>query len=217
MQAPVFIVLGLPHHGKTAARKILSELTFLKGESTSTVIYRFLALRRKVTVESLLAQPKEILRPELIEAGDYLVGKLDRILAPADDPEIEKVVYRIPSALVRTLYLNGFNIIDGVRRKEELTDTIRHLHWNGIRTLVLWIENPAEPRIADNTEVTREDADEVVLNLGTLDDLKAKLKEILEKHFGKQPDKPTPLPVYDSPEAAAAAHKLAPDKNVAEL
>ncbi len=218
MQPPVIVVIGPPQHGKTQARRILSELTFLKGESTSTIIYHFLANRRKVSVQSLQQQPKELLRPELIEAGDFLVGKIDKIFTPAEDPEIDGIVYRIPSGLIRTLYMSGYNIIDGVRRKTELTEAVDRLAWNGVKTLVIWIERSGVETIADNTELTQADAHEVVRNDGTPEDLRAALKVVLEKHFGKQDEKPEPIPVFDSPEAAvAAANAPTPGKNVNEL
>lgn len=198
MQTPVIIVIGPPHHGKTEARKALAELTFQKGESTSTVIYHFLAARRKQDVKELHALPKDDIRPELIEAGDFMVGKINEIKLAAENPEVDQSVYRIPSALVRTLYLNGYNIIDGVRRRPELQDSIRHLEWNGVRTLVLWIERPGADTVQDNTELTQADAHEVVYNDGTLEDLKVKLKAVLEKYFGKQPEKHDPLPVFDN-------------------
>lgn len=220
MNAPVIIVIGPPHHGKTEARKILSELTFLKGESTSTIIYNFLAHRRKVELADLLKVPKEDIRPELIEAGDFLVGKIDTIALDAVDPEIDKLVYRIPSALIRTLYMSGYNVIDGVRRKTELKEAVDHLNWNGVRSVIIWIERPGADTIQDNTELTQQDATDVVFNDGTLEDLKANLKLVLEKHFGKQDEKPAPIPVFDSPAAAAAAQdtpKLAPGSRTSEL
>ncbi len=210
MQPPVIIVIGPPHHGKTEARKILAELTFLKGESTSTIIYSFLAHRRKMDIVELQKTPKELLRPELIEAGDYLVGKIDRIALDAVDPEIDSLVYRIPSALIRTLYLSGFNVIDGVRRKTELKDAVDHLTWNGVRSVVIWIERPGVEKIVDNTELTQEDATDVVYNDGTLDDLKTQLKLVLEKHFGKQDEKPQPIPIFDSEGDAVEANGGAP-------
>ena len=217
MQAPVFIVIGPPGHGKSAARKILAELTFLRGDSCSTIIYAFLAHRRKVTKESLYEIPKEQLRPDLIEAGNFLVGAIDTIAAPPEDPEIDRIVYRIPSALIRTLYMSGVNIIDGVRRKSELVHAIDHLTWNGVRSVVIWIERPGADLIKDNTDLTSADATDIVMNDGTLDELKAQLKLVVEKHFGKQDGKPKPIPVFDSPEEAFAEAETVAAKPVSEL
>ncbi len=198
MQAPAIIVIGPPHHGKTEARKILSELTFSKGESTSTAIYSFLAHRSKTPLADLQKIPKEDFRAQLIEAGDFLVGAIDKILLPAVDETIDASVYRVPSTLVRTLYMAGYNVIDGVRRKAELQDAIKHLEWNGVRTVVIWIERPGGDQISDNTELTSADATDIVINDGTLDDLRAKLKDVLERHFGKQPDKPDKIQIFDN-------------------
>jgi len=199
LQPPVIFVIGPPHHGKTETRKLFSELTYLKGDSTSNVIYRFLALRRQVSVEELHRIPKEELRPLLIEAGDFMVGARSAIAEVPVNKEIDDILYRIPSALIRTLYMNGYNIIDGVRRKSELSDARKHLEWNGVRHLTIWVERPGLPTVADNTELTHEEADEVLINDGSLDDLRAKAKAILEKHFGVQDETPAPIPIIDVP------------------
>lgn len=179
----------------------------MKGESTSTVIYNFLATRRKTTISDLRALPKEEFRAELIEAGDYLVGALDTLKAPPLDDALDKIVWRMPSTLVRTLYMAGYNVVDGVRRHEELTHTISHLAWNGVRALTLWIEKPDGPKIPDNTELTAADADEAVLNDGTLEQLREKLQAVLVKRFGPQPDQNKPIDIFaeeDLPRAPAA-------------
>jgi hypothetical protein len=134
----------------------------------------------------------------LIEAGDFIVGARDSFNEPAVDPKIDEVLLRVPSSLVRTLYVSGYNVIDGVRRKLELTDAVKHLTWNGVRSVVIWIERPGTPVVADNTEVTSADATDIVLNDGTLEDLRAQLKLVLERHFGPQDEKPAPIPVFDS-------------------
>lgn len=211
MQAPCFIIIGPPHHGKTELRKIVSEITSLKGESTSEVIYSFLAHRRKVPVADLKAIPKEVLRPELIEAGDFLVGLKESLAAPAIDPEIDQIVYRVPSALIRTLYVSGFNVIDGVRRRQELTDAINHLTWNGVRSVVIWVTRPGAETVADNTELTAADATDIIFNDGTLEDLRAQALAIIEKHFGKQDKLDAPIPTFESAEEAVAAHSAPAD------
>lgn len=213
MQTPVIFLVGPPHHGKTEARKLLSEITLQKGESTSTIIYHFLAARRGVSVESLKQLPKEELRPALIEAGDFIVGDVSTIIEPAANTEIDAQLYRIPSSLVRTLYMSGYNIIDGVRRKKELSEAIVHLEWNGVRALTFWIERPGTPVVQDNTELTKEDADETILNDGSLAELKVKLFTTLEKYFGKQDELQTPVPIIQEKDlgaiVAAAQEKAA--------
>lgn len=197
MQPPVFFVVGPVGHGKSTAREILSKATYLKGASCSDVIYRFLAVRRNTTVEELRKIPKEELRPALVEAGDFMVGRIGKIEEVAANAEIDQSLYRIPSLLIRTLYLNGNNVIDGVRRRLELVDAIGHLEWNGIRALTIYVEDPRKPQIADNSEDLKDLSDERILNDGTPEELEIKLRAILEKHFGKQDETPAPMEVAE--------------------
>lgn len=204
MQTPVIFVIGPPGHGKTTARQLLAKLTSQRGESTSTVILQFLALRRGLKPDALKALPKEEIRAALIEAGDFMVGKIDKITeAPVNDT-LDHALYRIPSGLVRTLYMNGANIIDGVRRISELGHAIDHLEWNGVRSITIWIEKSGGPVIPDNTELTALHADETVFNDGTPEDLEKKLYDVLCKYFGDQDDTKKEIPVAASPAEAVA-------------
>lgn len=192
MQTPVFFFVGPVGHGKTTAREIVSKITHLSGASCSDVIYRFLAIRRGVSVESLRALPKEDLRPALIEAGDYLCGQIGELKEVAVDSRIEKDVWRIPSALIRLLYLNGHNSIDGVRRRLELTHAIQHLEWNGVPSIVIHVSDPRKPIIKDNSEDLSDLAELKIVNDGTVEDLEAKLRAFIEKRFGPQEDPSVP-------------------------
>lgn len=198
---PVIFLVGAAGHGKTTARNLLCKLTHLKGGSCSDVIYAFLAFRKNVSQESLRQLPKESFRAQLIEAGDFMVGYIDTLREPpsAEAGEVDGQLYRIPSALIRTLYQNGYNIIDGVRRHKELQEAISHLDWNGIRSLVLKVERPGVPGISDNAENVDQFVNERVENDGTLEKLEAKLKAVLEKHFGVQPTEHPPIPIVDLP------------------
>lgn len=198
---PVIFLVGAAGHGKTTARNLLCKLTHLKGGSCSDVIYAFLAFRKNVSQESLRQLPKEAFRAQLIEAGDFMVGRLDTLKeAPSEEgKEVDGQLYRIPSALIRTLYQNGYNIIDGVRRHNELGEAISHLDWNGIRSLVIHVSRPGIPAIADNAEDVLQFVNERVENDGTLDELETKLKAVLEKHFGAQPTEHPPIPIVDLP------------------
>lgn len=215
MQTPVIFVIGPPGHGKTAARKILAELTKQKGESTSTVILQFLAIRRGLEPHALKDAPKEEIRPDLIEAGDFMVGAIEKMSAPAakDRELIDGSLYRVPSALVRTLYLNGVNIIDGVRRVGELTHAKEHLDWNGVRSVTIWIEKSQGPVIPDNTELTALHADETIMNDDSLEDLQKKLLDnVLVKYFGEQTDLDKAVAVSPTPGAAIDAAAAAGGK-----
>ena len=197
MQTPVIFVLSKPHHGKTEARKYLSEVTSLKGGSCSDCIDHFLAARKNISVETWRQTPKEERRPQQIEAGDFIVGTINSIKEPAQNTELDDAMYRVPSALIRQFYLTGHNVIDGVRRKTELSDARKHLDWNGVRSLVIWIERPGYPSPADNTQVEASDCDDVVVNDGTIEDLKVKLFACLVKHYGPQDEIRKPIPVVD--------------------
>lgn len=204
MQAPVIFVVGPVGHGKTTCREILSRITHLKGGSCSDVIYAVLAARRGVSVQSLREVPKEELRPTLIEVGDWLCGQIGQLAEVAAKPEIDETVYRAPSALIRTLYLNGYNVIDGVRRKLELQHAKEHLEWNGVRTVVIHVSDPRKPLIADNSEDLTPLADNAIVNDGTPEELEQKLLDILDQHF--------PGAVQRTPPAAPAEPAPAPQE-----
>lgn len=188
-QPPVFFVVGPPTHGKTTTREILARLTRLKGGSCSDVIYAFLAARHNTTVEKLREIPKEDLRPRLIAAGDFLCG-MDGPMDAAEKPEVDQEVFRHPSALIRTLYMNGYNVIDGVRRRLELQHAKDRLDWCGVEQLTIHIVDPRKPVPQDNSEDLSDLADEKILNDGTPEELEAKLKAILERRY---PAKPMPV------------------------
>jgi hypothetical protein len=189
MQPPVIFLIGQPQHGKSVARSIVCKLTGLKGASCSDVICGFLAERRGVSYESIRSLPKEQTRAEFVTAGDWLCGMDVVLKEKAKDETVDADMFRVPSALVRTLYHAGYNVIDGVRRALELEESFKHLHWNGIRTLTIWIERPNGPVVVDNTTIKKEQADEVVLNDGSEADLVEKLHAVLLKYFPPPPKK----------------------------
>lgn len=181
---PVILVCGPAGHGKTTAREILCKLTALKGGSCSDVIFSYLALLRGTTVEELRKLDKEELRPELVKVGNWLCGDIGD-LEEAKSPDAPKAsdIYRVPSTLIRTLYHNNRNVIDGVRRTLELKHAVEHLEWNGIRVLSIFITNPNGPAIPDNTEDLSSLCDEQVVNDGTVEELEKKLIEVLVRRF----------------------------------
>ncbi len=183
MNAPCIFVIGPVGHGKTTAREILARLTHLKGGSCSDVIYAVLAARRQVSVESLKQIPKEELRPALIELGDFLCGQVGTLAELPVNADIDSTLYRSPSGLIRTLYMNGYNVIDGVRRRLELQDAKQHLDWNGVRQVVIHVFDPRKPIIKDNSEDLKDLADNCIINDGTVNDLEIKLLAVLDQHF----------------------------------
>jgi hypothetical protein len=186
MQTPVFFIVGPVGHGKSTAREILSQLTHLKGGSCSDVIYGCLARRRNVSVDTLRQIPKEELRPTLIALGDFICGSGPKLAEDPADIAFDDAVFRHPSALIRMLYLNGYNVIDGVRRKAELEHARAQLDWNGVRSFVVHVHDPRKALIADNSEDLTEFADLKIVNEGTVEELEVKLKTWLEELFGKQ-------------------------------
>lgn len=196
MQMPVIFLIGPVQHGKSTARRLVSELTGLRGASCSDVIYALLALRKGVPETELRKIPKETLRPELIEFGNWLCGETEGLKeVPVDKTIDSEIDYRVPSAIIRTLYHAGVHVIDGARRSLELDQARAHLQWNGVRSLVIWVEKTGGPKIKDSTTVKKEQADHVVKNDGTEEELKARLKEILVKEFPPPEQAPRAEPV----------------------
>ena len=120
--------------------------------------------------------------------GDWMTGGTELLeLPPPKDDKLDKEMkeqfWRMPSALVRVLFHHGVRVIDGVRRPLELDNSRSVLQWFNIHTFVIWIEDPRKPHVKDNTTITKEHADAVILNDGTKDDLEKKIVDCLHKHL----------------------------------
>lgn len=164
MGQPVFIIIGHPQNGKTEVGKALEQLTGLPRGSTSDTIYESLAQNSGVPVDVLRSIPKEELRPQLIAEGDRL--------AAADI-----------TSLAWPLIAKGVRIIDGVRRKAELTAIKMRCGMNDFKPVIWWIQRvPIVSRIKDNTEVISTDAQAVFINDGkTVEELKHKVERWLRR------------------------------------
>ena len=155
-----FLVMGPPQHGKSTTANILSVRIQGRFGSTSSIVYEELAHELNTSVEALRRIPKEELRPELVRKGNDLCSIN-------------------PSHLVEALIDRDFNIIDGVRRLRELKKTEVLFQELGVKLHKLWIFNPKGPTIQDNTEITEDLADHIIINSGTLAELEAKVLNLL--------------------------------------
>ncbi len=205
---PLIFVLGPAGHGKTTVREMIQEKLGVPGDSTSNVLYAFLALLTGKTEDELHALPKEELRPRLIELGDWFTMHRDDISpelramfsegeAAQHLDEMGKRV-RDPAALVRMLFLAGARVYDGVRRVREFRTALHHLVWCGYVPVVVWVENSLKEKNAnDNLTLTKELVHPtfVIQNEGTLDDLELEVEKILEKLGWK----PVVVPAADEP------------------
>lgn len=181
---PIVFFIGPPTHGKTTARKMFCERTGLSGHSCSEVIVAHIARHRGVPVSALAAEDKEKLRPLLIEVGNYLCGDIGKLTLLEKPEDFEAVGYfRSPSALIRTLIMSGDHVVDGVRRRLELEEAKKHLAWLGRRVVVVWVETPGKSTVKDNTELTAADADVVMVNDGTVEDLTRKVEALVKQLF----------------------------------
>lgn len=152
----VYALAGYPGHGKTTISKALERATSLPRGSTSDIIYPALAEEMVANGEASCAasalaelkiRPKEEIRSRLVATGDRLT-KSD------------------PSYLLRTLVKDhGCRAVDGVRRVEEFREARQLLEKEGLFIVLFWIKRSPEPaRIYDNTTLTEEDADAVIIN-----------------------------------------------------
>jgi len=154
MNSLIFIITGLPGHGKTTLAATLACAFDLKMGSTSDPIFQLLAQRLASNTgmgldeaeQILRTANKEILRPTLVRYGNQMV-------------------LGDPSALVQMLIARDCRIIDGVRRKQELNEALKYIVEQGFTPVVIWVQRmPPPERIHDNTEVCGLDADHVVTN-----------------------------------------------------
>jgi len=214
-QPPLIVFIGPSGHGKSTARKLFCELVpHFKGASCSDVVYALLSQHLGVTETELRATDKEELRPKLVEFGDYLC-------AARHDLELTKTatgprpdLYRGPSALVRVLFHAGVRVVDGIRRRLELQEVRERMEWFGIRTLVIWIEDPRKPEIGgDNLSLTKDDAEWVILNDGTPAELREKIKAWIASVDGKPQAAKTPEPApKPAPSPAEVVKKITTSK-----
>jgi hypothetical protein len=154
------LIIGNKLHGKTTLANFMVEaLGDAEGYSTSSYLVYRLSLIHGVSEEEILKE-KEKYRPELIELGNAMcdadAGCLVSICLWSSSKE--------------------FILVDGVRRVSEY-DRIKD--WFD---LVLWVDRPGQAGGLDNLELEEKHADRVVLNDGSLEDLK-KVAENISKEI----------------------------------
>jgi hypothetical protein len=154
--------MGKPRVGKSTVATILGDLLQLKWGDTSDVIYKTIATRKGTTVDKLKEIPKEELRPELIEVGNYLCDQS-------------------PIALSYGLIKGGTSIVCGIRRKKEFNCLLTKLEALQVPYTTIFVKNKNVPDIKDNLEVTEDDCSIVINNDSGLSDLKNDLVYIFKK------------------------------------
>ena len=143
---------GIPHEGNYSSFLGVQEKR-LKQESSEEQ-----AQQRTIARERALDHDRY--RAELVALGDEMAerGELPGVLC------VEA----------------GFRVIDGIRREHELAATRDAARAKGWRTLILCVERPGQQR-TDNTEAEalRRAADLMLLNDGSLDDLRRRVDAAL--------------------------------------
>lgn len=167
---PVYLIIGLPRHGKTEVGKAIADVLKCGRGSTSTAVYWGLAYEWSHTLgidvltafTQLVATPKEQLRPDLVRVGNAMCEKN-------------------PAALSLWLVDNGNYVIDGIRRRSELDYTRKVLAERGHKVEVWWVyRTPPPERIEDNTEVQWTDAEVNFSNhFQTVEELQAAVRKFL--------------------------------------
>ena len=152
MKEIVFLIIGPARAGKTTFANFLSETTGLKATGTSQVVYEIIAAARDCTVEDLLQIPKEELRPTLIKTADYIC-------------DIH------PDTLSLKLLNDGYRIIDGIRRQEELGFLRCQPNYD---VFTIYIDRDPQYTVPDNFDIKKEWANQIIENDGSIQDLKEK-------------------------------------------
>ena len=131
------LIAGLPRHGKTHVSDLIAKWTCLASANTSDLIAEEV---RKVFI-GLDMSNKEDVRDAFIRTGDDMCR-------------------HDPAAILKTLHGRGYRVIAGVRKPAELR---AFLNWNP-KTFVLWVDRPGHPTVKDNTLLTPDYCDTVLIN-----------------------------------------------------
>ena len=165
MQQPlaVLIVALAPQSGKSTVAALVAERLGTPWRASSAPVIERLEGELGLapgTIARERALDHDRYRAELVALGDEMAerGELPGVLC------VEA----------------GFRVIDGIRREHELAATRDAARAKGWRTLILCVERPGQ-QLTDNTEAEalRRAADLMLLNDGSLDDLRRRVDAAL--------------------------------------
>lgn len=154
------LIIGNKLHGKTTlANFMVDELGDAEAFSTSSYLVYRLSLIHGVSESEILAD-KEKYRPDLIKLGNAMC-----------DADAGCLV-----SICLWSSRKKFIIIDGVRRVSEYE---RIKDWFDV---IYWVDRPGQEGGLDNLELEAHHAHEVILNDGSLEDLKKKGADLARKN-----------------------------------
>jgi hypothetical protein len=161
----IYVLTGMPRHGKSElAKAMVTRAPHLKAGATSSLVYEVLAktegLDPTADWHDVIPEPEQNeFRKRLVTLGDAMCDVYSPLLAVG-------------------LVERGISIIDGVRRKRELKAFRAYCKLHRLSCHVIWIHRD-HPTVKDNTELGPYDADQLILNSGTIEDLDAVAVRVL--------------------------------------
>lgn len=166
----LLVLLGEPQAGKSTAAEIISNMTGWERGTCSTIIYNILAKLdglppgnwHDVIPEDQHAQTRE----RLIKLGNAIS---------------DEVPFVYPVALLN----KGCRVIDGVRRKTELSALSEYCYNRGVDMVPIWIGRKDRPPIQDNNELSEEDA-ALVIQANDLSDLTTRVEDMINNLLNQQ-------------------------------
>lgn len=155
MENKKILIIGNKCHGKTTYANFLKdELGSAEAYTTSSYLVYRLSLIKGVP-ENVILENKETYRPDLIELGNAM--------CEADAGCLVSICLWASQA--------KFILIDGVRRISEFSKVKSWFDQ------IIWMNRPSEPIGLDNLELKDQDADIIIENTGSLEDLKSRAKQ----------------------------------------
>lgn len=149
------LIIGNKYHGKTTfANFLCSALGDARAYSTSSYLIFRLSLINGISTEAIL-KDKEKYRSELILLGNKMC-----------DADAGCLV-----SICLWSCQQRYALIDGVRRNSEFSKVKDWFE------KIVWINRPSEPIGLDNFELNTSQADVIIQNTGSLDDLKAEAEK----------------------------------------